>query len=180
MANDAAVILNFPYEVKFNGIVLGFTSPDGVTLTLERNDIAVNVDQYGASVLKLLSAGENLRIQVTLMQFDVDLFKVAVPWGRVLRNGANERITFGRIPGRESTDYAKELILHRTTDAASLKTRDIKFFKAIVQEVGDIAANAANPLGIPITFLALIDTSKADGSLLGEIGTTAATSLVSS
>ncbi len=180
MAKTASEHLNFPYTITYNSEDIGFTTPDGVTLTIERNDVNKLFDQYGASVVGVLSGGENVRLAMSMAQFNMRNFKVAVPWAVKYLDGSDGRVTFGRVPGQDETNRTAELLLHRFTDAAGNTSRDIRFFIAIVTEIGDITLNSATGFGIPLTFTALIDTSKSDGGLLAEIGTTDASTAVSS
>lgn len=180
MGYDATIILNMPYSVTFNSVVLGYTTTDGCKVTVKRKDVEVKADQYGDSPLGLLSGGESATVECHLEQWSVDNFKVALPWGRIFSNGGYKRLTVGRLPGRSIQAYLKTLVLHRYPDASTTTTYDVKFYKAAC--VGDLdMQNAAKEhFKLPLKFQAFVDTTKADGAILCEFGTGNASTSTSS
>ncbi|MDB4311891.1 hypothetical protein N9937_00535 [bacterium] len=180
MAETVTEVINYPLRVTYNSVVLGITGLGETSLTVERNDVPVDSDQYGASILNLLSGGENMRISMTLRQWNGRNLKDALPWSSYYKDDTDERNTIGAIPGRSAlANGGAELLLHRTADADAVTKKDIKIYKAIVEEMGDVTLSPDAPNGFPITFLALVDTSKTDGAMLGEIGTSNASTLIS-
>ena len=75
---------------------------------------------------------------------------------------------------------AQELKLHRLTDGAAVKTHDITIFRAIVRDWDEAALNSTEAMGLSVTWLGLVDETKTDGRLIGEIGDSDASVLVSS
>ena len=170
MAKTPGEHINIAYQVTFNAIDIGLTDLDGIKVKPERNDIKKTFDQYGKSLVGMLSGGENLIVSLKLAQWNTANWKIAVPQAIRYTSSSGTKITIGRIPGRDFANDAKLLTLHRFPDASTVKTYDIKLYKCVCVEIGDVENSSQKGFLLPITFQAFVDTTRANGRLLGEIG----------
>lgn len=181
MAYSTTKFLKAAYQVTYNSVVLGYTTREGVKLTVTSEKTKVEADQFGIGAVDFLTGGESAQLSFELEQWDTSGFKVAFPHAIKFVDGSDERITFGRQPGVTFLDRSYELLLHRYRDAGSDTSKDIKFYKAVVAtDAFEQTYNSQGLTVIPLTFDALVDTSKSDGQYLFEIGTTNASTAVSS
>ena len=170
MAKTPGEHVNIAYQVTFNSVDIGLTDLDGIKVKTERNDIKKEFDQYGKSLVGMLSGGENLMISLKLAQFNTANFKIAIPQAVRFTSTSGTKVTIGRIPGRDFANDAKVLTLHRFPDGATVKTYDIYIYKCVCTEIGEVEYSSQKGFLLPITFQAFVDTTRANGRLLGEIG----------
>lgn len=170
MAKTATEHINIAYQVTFNSVDIGFTDLDGLKIKPERNDVKKEFDQYGKTLVGMLSGGENLSVSLKLAQWNTANWKIAIPQAMRYTSTSGTKITLGRIPGRDFANDAKLLTLHRFPDATGVKTYDIQLYKCVCVEIGEVENSSQKGTLLPLTFQAFVDTTRANGRLLGEIG----------
>jgi hypothetical protein len=155
-------------SVNFNSADLGHTK-GGVTVNYSPEFTEITVDQYGNTPVDKALLGEMVTITVPLAESQVANLTKAMPLG-TLAGAGDGRITLGSNAGARLSDESAQLVLHPIGNASSDLTEDVVIHKAVVH--GEVAIGFTNEDEriIEVEFVALVDTTKADGNWLGFIG----------
>jgi len=153
-------------DVTFNGTDLGHTI-GGVEVTYEPVYKDVMVDAYGETVVEKYLIGEKLTAKVPLAESTIANMRNAIPQS-TFAGAANRRITIGAKAGKKATDDAYQLVLHPSGEGT--RAFDIVLHKAYSAESVVLSHTNDGEKIIEVTFVALLDETKADGNYLGLIG----------
>lgn len=156
-------------DVFFNGVNLGHTK-GGVEVSYEPEYHEVAVDAYGNTPVEKYLIGERLTAVVPLAEYTIANLNKAIPQSTLA--GTNSRITIGAKAGKKATTDAAQLILHPV--GATAAENDIVFYKAYVDSVVNLPHRNDEERLIEVTFIALLDETKTDGTYLGLIGDSSA------
>jgi hypothetical protein len=153
-------------DVEFNSADLGHTA-GGVTVTYEAEYSDHQVDLYGNTVVDKRLLGERLIAEVPLAEFTVANLRNAIPQAQ-FAGAANARITIGAKAGKKASDDAAQLVLHPSQEGT--RRHDVVLHKAYVESVEPIPHTNEDQKILMVTFVGLLDESKADGNYIGLIG----------
>jgi len=154
-------------QVTLGGTDLGHTK-GGVTVNYSPEFADITVDQYGNTPVDKSLMGEMLTIKVPLAESQVANINKALPLSTLAGSG-DGRATIGKQAGARLLDQAAELVLHPLVNTGDL-SEDIVIHKAVVHGEVEIGFNNEDERIVEVEFIALVDTTKADGNLLGHIG----------
>ena len=152
--------------VTFNSLDLGHTI-GGVEVSYEPVYKDVMVDAYGETIVEKYLIGEKLTAKVGLAESTIANMRNAIPQS-TFAGAANSRINIGAKAGKKATDDAAQLVLHPVGEGT--RAYDIVFYKAYVGSTIVLPHVNDGEKVIEVTFEALLDESKSDGSYLGMIG----------
>jgi len=155
-------------KVLFGGRDLGFTK-GGVTVNYAPEYSDIVADQFGETVVDKALLSEALTVTAPLTESQLDNIKVAIPLG-TLAGATSGKLNIGKNAGARLSAVAAQLVLHPLANADADATDDLVLYKAVVTDEVEIGFNNDDQKVIEVTFLALVDTTKADGSWLGLIG----------
>ena len=168
MAADTTNIKIGACTVKLGGTDLGHTK-GGVTVVYSPEFADITADQYGNTPVDKALLGEEVRVKVPLSESQVANIGKAIPLG-TLAGAASGRLTVGSNAGARLLSDAAQLVLHPIANAADDLSEDVVIHKAVVDSEVEISFNNEDQRIIEVEFIALIDTTKANGNWLGFIG----------
>lgn len=149
-----------PCELLWDSVSLGYTEGD-VTFNDGLETRERMAAHYGENVIDLIGLGQKPTVTVRLAEPTLANLRVWMPEAVVETN----TLHFGKKPGWKASQYAKALILRPLK--ATGTTEDICLHKAVVQKRAEVGLNSEDDRVYEVTFLGLVDESKADGKLLG-------------
>lgn len=153
-------------DVYFATVALGHTK-GGVEVTYAPEYYDKTVDKYGNTIYDKVLIGEKLTAKVPLAEFTIANLAVAIPAG----DSAASKVTIGKNAGLHmSANDAGLLRLHPIANGAADLSEDVVFYKALNTSELVLAHTFDGEKLVEVTFEALLDESKADGSYLGLIG----------
>jgi hypothetical protein len=155
-------------SVKFNSIDLGHTK-GGVTVNYSPEYAEITVDQHGNTPVDKSLVGEVVTITVPLAESQVANLAKAMPLGTLAGSG-DGRVTLGKNAGARLGAQAHQLVLHPLANASDNLAEDVVIHKAVVHGEVEIGFNNEDERILEVEFIALVDTTKADGNWLGFIG----------
>lgn len=155
-------------SVTYGGTDLGHTK-GGVVVTYTPEYADLTVDKYGNTPFDKALVGEEITIKVPLAETDVAKINKAIPLS-TLAGATNGRATVGKDAGARLGALAGELVLHPLTNAVDDLSDDVVFYKAVVHGEVEIGYNNEDQRVIEVEFIALVDTTKSSGNLLGQFG----------
>lgn len=153
-------------DVTYNGTSLGHTI-GGVEVSYEPVYHETMVDAYGETPVEKYLMGERFTATVPLAESTIANLRNAIPQS-TFAGAANARITIGAKAGKKATDDAYELVLHPSGEGT--RAYDIVIYKAYVDSTITLSHTNDGEKIVEVTFVALLDESKADGNYLGLIG----------
>ena len=150
--------------VSYKGVDLGHTK-GAVKLTYkpEYEDIIVN--QYGQTAVDKVLKKEVLQVQVPLAETQLVNIQKMLPFSST----AGSAVKFGSEAGQRLSVLAGELLLHPI--AVTGTSEDVAIYKAVVSGETQLEYAIDSERVVAVTFDALIDTTKTNGSLFGHFGT---------
>lgn len=152
----------------YKGVDLGHTY-GGVTLNYSPEFADLKADQWGETPFDKALNGEVMTAVVRLAESSVEAFKNAIPMGELV--GANDgRLTIGSNAGKRLATEAGVLVLHPLANDDDDASEDVVLYKAVAMDEFEVEYNNEDQRILEITFVALVDTTKANGSWLGHIG----------
>lgn len=154
-------------QVTFGTTDLGHTK-GGVTVSYSPEYADITVDQYGSTPVDKSLIGEMLTVKVPLAESQVANIAKAIPLS-TLAGAGDGRATVGKEAGARLGAVAAKLVLHPLVNGADL-SEDVVIHKAVVHGELEIGYNNEDERLIEVEFVALVDTSKSNGNLLGHIG----------
>lgn len=169
---DSANIKIGACSVSFGGTDLGHTK-GGVTVNYSPEYADITADQYGNTAIDKALVGEVLTVKVPLAESQVANLAKVLPLG-TLAGAGNARLTLGKNAGARLASLAAALVLHPLVNGASDRTEDVVLYKAVVHGEVELGFKVEDERVVEVEFIALIDTTKSNGSWLGLIGDSAA------
>ena len=159
MARDFSKIKAGPCQVTYNSVDLGHTQ-GGVNVSYDTKWRDVLVDEYGETVVDKVFQGEGLEISMKLTQSQLATLKAIMP---KYTAGATY-LEFGSTVGGKLSSHAAQLQLHPFEESGT--DHDMYVWKAA--PAGTVVWGYTNEGDrvYEVTFVALVDTSKADGEQL--------------
>lgn len=155
-------------KVIFKGADLGHTK-GGVTLTWSPEWSKLTADQWGETPVDFALNGEEWVATVRLTEAQLAILAKVFPTGDLA--GANDgRLTMGRDAGFRLKDQAGVLVLHPRANADADASDDVVFYLAAPYEEVEVEYTNEDQRVYEVKFVALVDTTKANGSWLGHIG----------
>ncbi len=148
-----------------NGANMGWTK-DGVEIEHTGEFYFVEVDQEPSPV-KGAQIGEGYKIKTNLVELTLENLKIA--WG--IDNEIDDTGTAGRRIlkfGGASTDLVEKELVVKGKAPGTDRERTITFYKVISVDFGTMVMNKNAEAVTPVTFQALIDSSKPAGEQIGE------------
>lgn len=167
MAQDPTQITIGTCDVSWGGVDIGHTIGGAVvTYTPEYADI--KGDLYGNTIVDKRLLGELIEVTMTLAQWDLDVTAdAAMP---IAGTESATKRTYGSEAAVSLLAEAKSLTLHPSRLGASDRSEDVLIYKAVVASAVPINYQNDTQKGFEVTFMGLIDTTKANGNLLFLIG----------
>lgn len=155
-------------KALFKGVDLGYTK-GGVVLTHTPEYAKITADQWGETPLDFALNGEEWVATLRLTEWQLSLLSSVFPTGEL--DGSNDgRLTMGRNAGFSLKTMAGPLVLHPRANDDDDATDDVVFYKAVPYEEVEVEYSNSDQRVYEVKFVALVDTTKADGSWLGHIG----------
>jgi hypothetical protein len=167
MANDVANVKLGVATVTYNSVLLGHTK-GGVEISLVTDKREIMVDEYGSTPVGAYTIGQRYEIKTQLAEHTLALLKSLIPDSTLVTGATKNQVDLGKVAGTVITPY--ELVIHPTAYGTAT-THDWTFYKAIVMGDISIAYKTEEETIYEVTFLALIDESKAAGKKIAKIGT---------
>lgn len=142
----------------------------GVKFIYSREFQPLEVDQF-SSPLDMVLKGSELKVEVNLAEITNANLSKAAPEGDYDEGvGGDGKIAFGRDRGYSLAQNAGILRLHPLANDPADRDEDVYLWKAISIESTELDYMVDSQRILKITFQALIDEAREDGSRLGRIG----------
>ena len=155
-------------NVTFNNVALGHTK-GGVTVNYAPEYAEITVDQYGNTPVDKSLLGEMVTIKVPMAESQVSNLANAMPLGTLAGSG-DGRVTLGKNAGARLGAESAQLVLHPIANASNDLSEDVVIHKAVVHNEIELGFTNEDERIVEVEFVALVDTTKADGNWLGFIG----------
>lgn len=154
--------------MTFNAVDLGHTK-GGVEVTYTPEFADILADMYGTTPVDKALVGEVITIKVPLAESQVANLAKAIPLS-TLTGGTSGRTTIGKQAGARLGALAASLVLHPLVNGAGVLDDDVVIHKAVAHGEVVLPFMVDEERVVEVEFIALIDTTKSDGNLLGHIG----------
>lgn len=155
-------------QLIFKGVDLGHTK-GGATLSHAPEYADLMADQWGTTPLDKALIGEVWTLKARLAEWQLAKLAQAFPMG-ALAGASNGRLTMGSNAGYRLSENAGQLVAHPRANAATDASDDVVFYNAAPFEQVEVDFTNEDQRIYEVTFIALVDLTKADGSWLGHIG----------
>jgi len=167
---DLSAIENGPVRLTYGGNVFGFTM-EGVEFDYVPSWNVLAVDQFGPETkADLMLNGQQLNVVARIPEFTFAKIRDLFPGAILSTSGPDQVVTVGRAAGLRASTVAKQLILHPILLDLTDLSRDVTIHKSLVEEGPAFEFQPAEALMREVTFVTLIDDSKADGNKLFAMG----------
>ena len=151
--------------ITYNSVDLGYTN-GGVEVTIKNDAQEVMIDEYGTAPVKSYHKGTRIEVKAKLSEYAYTTL-VQVINGAVLNEGSTvDEVTIGQKGGIAIDGALLKLHPSQVTGTA----QDVEIYKAIVIGESKLPFKLEGETTYEVTFLALVDETKADGSLLARFG----------
>lgn len=151
--------------ITYNSVDLGYTN-GGVEVTIKNDAQEVMIDEYGTAPVKSYHKGTRIEVKAKLSEYAYTTL-VQVINGAVLNEGDTvDEVTIGQKGGIAIEGALLKLHPSQVTGTA----QDVEIYKAIVIGESKLPFKLEGETTYEVTFLALVDETKADGSLLARFG----------
>lgn len=151
---------------------LGHTE-DGSLVVIEQEQTVLRNDEYGIAPVKKILAGEAMRAELILSQWDPAQLLAAIPGSTAGTGTDTASVYIGRLGGIDlsGTAYAKRLRLHPLSTTDTSDETDNIYINLAIPKPAPIQArwSTRQPALIGVIFEGIVDTSAADGKVLGRI-----------
>lgn len=164
MARTTDEVTIGPSIVTFDGKDIGHTK-GGTTISYEPEYVDLTVDQYSASVDKVL-ASENVTASAILAQIGLDSVSLANPQGAT----DTDSVGFGTDSGYRASENEGELRFHPQHLPEEDETEDWVFHRAVVTSSWELGQNKEDQTVLEISWQMLVDETKPDKYRLGYYG----------
>ncbi len=152
-------------DITYNSVALGYTN-GGVEVAIKNDVQEVAIDEYGSAPVKSYHKGTRIEVKAKLSEFAYATL-VQVMNGAVLNEGSTvDEVTIGQKGGIALAGAL--LKLHPTL--VSGVSQDVEIYKAVIIGETKFPFKLEGETTYEVTWVALIDESKADGSLLARFG----------
>lgn len=154
--------------ITYNSVDLGYTN-GGVEVTIKNDAQEVMIDEYGTAPVKSYHKGTRIEVKAKLSEYAYTTL-VQVLNGAVLNEGNTvDEVTIGQKGGIALSGALLKLHPSQVTGTA----QDVEIYKAVVIGESKLPFKLEGETTYEVTFLALVDETKADGSLLARFGVVA-------
>jgi len=123
------------------------------------------VDRFGEVPIDQVTLGESAEVVVQLSEYKAAILMLAFPDAG--NDEDNNYIYMGSQAGQKMSDLAETLTIRPYNTPGG--TLDILFHKAWVTDVAEISLGNEGDRVLAVTFLCVLDTSKAEGKMLCEL-----------
>lgn len=152
-------------DITYNSVALGYTN-GGVEVTIKNDVQEVAIDQYGSAVAKTYHKGTRIEVKAKLSEYAYATL-AQVMNGAVLNEGNTvDEVTIGQKGGIQLSGAL--LKLHPTLVSGT--SQDVEIYKAVVIGESKLPFKLEQETTYEVTWVALVDETKADGSLLARFG----------
>ena len=151
--------------ITYDGVDLGYTN-GGVEVTVKNDVQEVMIDEYGSAPIRTYHKGTRIEVKAKLSEYAYATL-VKVINGAVLNEGNTvDEVTIGQKAGIALAGAL--LKLHPSLVSGT--SQDVELYKAIVIGESKFPFKLEGETTYEVTWVALIDESKANGSLLARLG----------
>ena len=151
---------------------MGHTTDDGFEFKYTPTYTDVKVDVYGETVINKYLVSEMAEASFILAQYDPEVLELAIPFGTYAA-GVSPPLKVGDEAGGSGLAQADKLILRPwINDVATPRDEDddIIIYKAFCSSEVTIPLKFGEQAKIPVTFTAMVDTTKDIGNVLFGVG----------
>ena len=166
MSYDSTKVTLGVCNINFNGTDLGLTI-GGVEVVYTPTFHDTKADQFTTVIEKFLIA-EKLEAKVPMAEFTLAHINKAIAQSTL----SGGKVSFGSYSGKKASAMAHPLVLHPIANGSD-KSEDVVIFKAVSTGALTISMKNDGEKIIMATFEGLVDSTGADGSMLGLIGDSA-------
>lgn len=151
---------------------LGLTM-EGTVLQIQKHGEEVYTEQYGIMPVDYVYQGEVVTVRARVREWgaigDNSILKALLPGSTDSTGPTTKAWQFGAVPGVLASSIAKQLRLHPMTNATTTDYSDnVVIYLACPIMAAEVEfANVGRGGVWDVSWLALVDTSKSDGNLLG-------------
>lgn len=150
-------------DITYNSVALGYTN-GGVQVSIKHDVQEVTIDEFGGAPVKSYHKGTRIEVKAQLSEFAYAALTQAIN-GAVLSN-STDSMTIGMKGGIALAGAL--LKLHPTNVTGT--SQDVELYKAVIIGESKLPFKLEGETTYEVSWVALIDESKADGSLLARLG----------
>ncbi len=155
-----------PSSTTYKGVLCGHTM-EGVSFSITPDLRERKVDEYGTYVVDMILQGDKVEVSTKFMEKTLTVLQTVyqMSYGAL----SSILIGIGRLPGKKSSDRAGLLTLHPLDGNGT--EDDVTLWKAAVTPGGEVNFGTVTQDRVfECKFMPLVDESREDGSILGQIG----------
>lgn len=150
-------------DITYNSVALGYTN-GGVEVSIQHDVQEVTIDEFGSAPVKTYHKGTRIEVKAQMSEFAYAALTEVIN-GAVL-DGSGDFMTIGLKGGIALAGALLKLHPTNVTGTA----QDVELYKAVIIGESKMPFKLEGETTYEVTWLALIDESKADGSLLARLG----------
>lgn len=154
-------------DLTYNDTAVGLTK-GGTTISIAPEFYEKTVDKFGNTPVGVSEIGTRVEVKTIVSEFTLDNIKAAIANAELQSGTTVDQVNIGKQAGAALT--GAELVIHPKA-MGSDTSMDITIHKAVLISAIEINFSNEDQTGYEITFLALVDETKDDGSHLLQIGT---------
>ena len=162
------VFLYGPADVQINGVTVGHTTMEGVTVKRTPKIAEAKVAKFGDTMVSKWQDGEKIEVEFTLAQSDFGTIVNALPTATLVTNvGGLQKLTFGQIAGTKLPSVALVLLPFVPANTPAF---NLNIPKAI--SIGDFEVDYKGEKfnGFKCKFEGAVNESQTNGNLLWSLG----------
>ncbi len=158
-----------PAVVKLNSSIVGHTTDDGFEVTYTPEFADVLIDYYGETVLDKVLTKEELTASLVFAQFESAVLQEVI---ELHTDNTNPPVSIGQSAGQKLSDEARSLLIRPIANDTTVPTEtdDFTIYNAVCTSPVTVPYKFKEQAKLPVTFMALIDTTKTVGNVLGGFG----------
>lgn len=170
MAADFDNVLGGPGYVTFGGTSIGH-SQGGISAKISPKNRPITVDKFGVSECNIIHTGDECRMTIPFAEWSAaDIAEIYNPGNDETAGSGAKYMGIGRSAGRIYTTKVAEILPFLTAEAA----KKITFHRSTPIGEFEISFNNESDRIFPVEFANLVDESKDDGELIGQVHIAAA------
>lgn len=155
--------------LTYNGQDLGYTK-GGAEVTVTNDVTEVAIDEYGTSPVKAFHKGTRIEVKATMAEYAYDALVQVLNGAQIVEGAGSPVVDAMTIGQKGGVALTGALLTLHPVSAGESTADDVDIYKAVVIGESTLPFKVDGETTYDVTWVALIDESKDDGSLLARLG----------
>ncbi len=162
--------------LTYNGQDLGYTK-GGCEVSIQNDVTEATIDEFGDAPVKAFHLGTRIEVKATFAEYNYDILTKVINGAVLIEGGdpgGDDPIVDALMIGQKGgVALAGALLKLHPVSAGGSAASDVEIYKAVVMGETKIPFKVDDQTVYEVTWVAIIDEGKADGSMLARLGVAA-------